>query len=630
MMDVFRRAAKSWLAKVLIGVLAMSFGVWGIADVFRGYHGGALATVGTQEIEGTEFTQSLTRTLQNINQQTGQSLSVEDARRMGIDRQVLNNLIQSAAVDDQVRKLKLGIADSLIAAETAANPAFKGADGNFDKQEFLRILERNGMNEQMYLASERRQRLRQAISDAVDGDFATPKAMVDALYRDRNEQRDARYFVVKTADSEVTAPTDTEIDAQYKADPKAYTAPEYRTVAVITVAPADIAKKQTVSDDELKAGYEKYKADYFTPEKRTILQLTFPSLDEAKAAKDRIAAGTDFLAVAKERGVPEADATFADKVKTDFFDPAVADAAFSLPVGAVSDPIKGSFAVTLLKIVKVAPESQQSLDQVKPTLTERLQLEKALDEVQSVYNAVEDARAANTKFEDIASRAGLPFQLVGPVDQNGRGKDGKDLTLPHAPELLKAAFGSDVGVENDAISIEDGYIWYEVREVVPSAVKPLADVKDQVVKDIMASKVRLLSLQKVKALAERARTGATLEDLAKENAATIQTATGLKRNETSADFDAAAVQALFAVPENGFAYALEGDGRGAKVIQSSAVLLPPFDATSEEAKTIGDQLKQAMGGDVLAAYLGALQTKAGVSINDELWRQISGTQTQQP
>jgi peptidyl-prolyl cis-trans isomerase D len=630
MMDVFRRAAKSWLAKVLIGMLALSFGVWGIADVFRGYHSGALVTVGTQEIAANEFTQALTRTLQNVNQQTGQSLSVEDARRLGVDRQVLANLIQSAAIDDQARKLKLGIPDSLIAAETAANPAFKGADGNFDKQEFLRILERDGMNEQMYLASERRQRLRQAIGDAVDGDFAAPKSMVDALYRDRNEQRDARYFVVKTADSEVTAPTDTEIDAQYKANPVSYTAPEYRSVAVLTVAPADIAKKQTVSDDELKAGYEKYKSDYFTPEKRTILQLTFPTMEEAKAAMDKIAAGTDFLALAKERGVTESDATFADKVKTDFFDPAVADAAFSLPVGAISDPIKGSFAVTLLKIVKVAPESQQSLDQVKPALTERLQREKALDEIDSIYKAVEDARGAATKFEDIASRAGLPFQLVGPVDQNGRGKDGKDLSLPHAAELLKAAFASDVGVDSDAISIEDGYIWYEVREVVPSAVKPLAEVKDQVVKDIMAAKVRTLSLQKVKALAERARTGATLEDLAKENAATIQASTGLKRNETSADFDAAAVQALFAVPENGFAYALEGDGRGAKVIQSSAVLLPPFDATSEEAKTIAGQLDQAMGGDVLASYLGALQTKAGVSINEELWRQISGTQTQQP
>lgn len=629
MMDVFRRAAKSWLAKALIGMLALSFGVWGIADVFRGYHSGALATVGSQEISGQEFSSTLNRTLQQIAQQQGQALTVEEARKLGIDQSVLNNLIQEAAVDDQVKKLHLGVPDQMIADETAANPQFRGADGKFNKEDFLRLLERNGMNEAMYLASERRQRLREAIGGAVNGDITPPKALVEAMYRSRNEQRDAKYFVVKTADSEVPAPADAEIKTQYDNNQANYTAPEYRSIAYFSVSPSDLAQRQTITDEELKAGYDKDKLDYFTPEKRTILQLTIANADDAKKAKDRIAAGEDFLAIAKERGVTEADATFADKTKADFIDPAVADAAFSLAEGAVSDPIKGAFGSVLVKVVKITPEKQETLDEVRQKLTDRLKLEKAGEEVTSVFNAVEDARAANAKFEDIASKAGLPFQLVGPVDQTGRGKDGKDVTLAHGPDLLKAAFSSDVGVENDALSLEDGYIWYEVREVVPSAVKPLADVKDQVVKDITATKVRELSLKKVKDLADRATKGATLDELAKENNATVQTATGLKRNETSAEFDAAAVQAVFSVPENGFAYALEGDGKGAKIIQSSAVLLPAFDAASEDAKSIGKMAEQNMSQDLLGTYLVALQSRAGVKMNNELWRQLSGEQPAQ-
>lgn len=629
MMDVFRRAAKSWLAKALIGMLALSFGVWGIADVFRGYHSGALATVGSQEISGQEFSSTLNRTLQQIAQQQGQALTVEEARKLGIDQSVLNNLIQEAAVDDQVKKLGLGVPDQMIADETAANPQFHGADGKFNKEDFLRLLERNGMNEAMYLASERRQRLREAIGGAVNGDITPPKALVEAMYRSRNEQRDAKYFVVKTADSEVAAPNDTEIKAQYDNNQANYTAPEYRSIAYFSVSPSDLAQRQTITDEELKAGYEKDKLDYFTPEKRTILQLTIANADDAKKAKDRIAAGEDFLAIAKERGVTEKDATFADKTKADFIDPAVADAAFSLAEGAVSDPIKGAFGSVLVKVVKITPEKQETLDEVRQKLTDRLKLEKAGEEVTSVFNAVEDARAANTKFEDIASKAGLPFQLAGPVDQNGRGKDGKDVTLTHGPDLLKAAFASDVGVENDALTLDDGYIWYEVREVVPSAVKPMAEVKDQVVKDITATKVRELSLKKVKDLADRATKGATLEDLAKENNANVQSATGLKRNETSAEFDAAAVQAVFSVPENGFAYALEGDGKGAKIIQSSAVLLPAFDAASEDAKSIAKMAEQNISQDLLGTYLAALQGRAGVKMNNELWRQLSGEQTVQ-
>jgi peptidyl-prolyl cis-trans isomerase D len=192
------------------------------------------------------------------------------------------------------------------------------------------------------------------------------------------------------------------------------------------------------------------------------------------------------------------------------------------------------------------------------------------------------------------------------VDANARGKDGKDMVIPNTEELLKAAFASDVGVENDAVSKDDGYIWYEVREVAPSTVRPLEEVKDQVVKDIVAAKVRDLSLEKAKKLAERAKAGAPLETLAAEVAATVQTASGLKRNETSADFDAEAVRAVFAIPENAFTVALEGDGKGAKVIQSQAVLLPPFDEKSEEAKQLAELAEQGLGADVLSSYLGAL------------------------
>ena len=200
--------------------------------------------------------------------------------------------------------------------------------------------------------------------------------------------------------------------------------------------------------------------------------------------------------------------------------------------------------------------------------------------------------------------------------------------MPHKAELLKAAFGSDVGVENDAISSDEGYVWYEVREVVPSAVKPLDKVKAEATAQVVASKLRAKSEDKAKALVERLTSGAVLEELAKEAGAEVKTAQGMKRNESDATFDPVAVAALFAVPENGFATALEADGKGAKIMQSQAVLLQAFDAASPEAKAIGDELKGQAGSEVLSGYLAALQNEVGVTINETLWRQISGAQTQ--
>lgn len=627
MMDTMRKAAKSWVAKLLIGALAVSFGVWGVADVFKVHSDNTLVSVGNQDVSGDQFNTAFRQYLQNIARQSGQSITPEQAHSLGIDKAVLDNLTQTAALDNEAGNLKLGVSDAFLAKDVMTNSAFQDASGKFSASRFKQLLEQNGLSETMFFHGERQRMLRQALTDTAIAELPVNQGLLEAQYRYNNEQRDARYFVVTTQDSEVPAPTDDEIKKEYDANPAAYTAPEYRSVALMKVEPADMASKITLTDDDLAQGYEKYKSEYSTPEKRTILQMTFPTVEDAQAAKAKLAAGTDFLALAKERGFSDQDVTFTDQTKADFIDPAVADAAFSLSEGAVSDPIKGKLSTVLLKAVKITPEHQAMLADVKPQLTERLKLDRAAEEIQSVYDAVEDARAAQTPFEQIAEKAGIPFQLIPATDTQGKDKDGKDIDMPHKQELLQAAFGSDVGVENDAISLDNGYVWYEVREVVPAALRPLDAVKDQAKAAVTAKKVQALSEEKAKKLVDRARAGVKLEDLAAESKAEIQTAQALRRKESDDTFGPAAVAALFAVPDNGFAYALEADGKGARVMQSAPVLLPAFDAASADGKKISDSLKPQLAENVLTSYLTALQNQAGVKINATLWRNISGQQT---
>jgi peptidyl-prolyl cis-trans isomerase D len=507
------------------------------------------------------------------------------------------------------------------------NPAFQDATGKFDGERFKQLLQQNSLNENGFFNEERQRLLRQALTATASGDMPVNLGLLEAQHRYQNEQRDARYFTVSAQESEIQAPSEEEIKKEYEANPAAYTAPEYRVVATMKVEPGDIASKVTLTEEDIAAGYEKYKADYFTPETRTILQMTFPTPEEAQAAKDKITAGTDFMALAKERGFSEQDVTFADKARTDFIDEAIAGAAFGLADGQVSEPVKGALATVLLKATKITPEKQASLEEVKAGLAERLRLERANEEIQSVYDAVEDARAAQTGFEDIAARAGIPFLLVPPVDAQGNGKDGAPVQTPHAGEVVQAAFTSDAGVENDAISLDNGYVWYEVREVIPSALKPFEEVKDQARAAVVAAKIRTLVEEKAAKLVERARSGAKLDELAAETQSAVQAAQGLRRGEGRDSFSPAAVAALFAVPDNGFAFALEPDGRSARVMQSQPVMLPPFVQASAEAKAISDRLKGQLGENMLNAYLAALEQEAGVSVNETLWRNISGQQT---
>ena len=195
---------------------------------------------------------------------------------------------------------------------------------------------------------------------------------------------------------------------------------------------------------------------------------------------------------------------------------------------------------------------------------------------------------------------------------------------------MKAAFASDVGVENDALTPHDSYFWYEVREVIPSALKPLDTVKAQVTSDVTARKIRELLTERATGLVKKLDDGATLEQLATEAKSEIKTAQGLRRNEASPEFDVPAVTALFSVPEKEFAWSLEGDGKTAKIMQSQPVLAEPFNSNSPQAKELAQSVKEAASKDLLTAYLTALQGQIGVSINNALWQQVSGSPNATP
>ncbi len=637
MMEAFRNGAKSWVAKLALGLLVLSFAIWGIKDVgsgmsdsfarWTGFGPQDLAKVDTVVISSEQFRQDLNNDLQRLAQQTGSTLSLEDARRLGLDQQVLDRMIGGAVVDSKADSLQLFISDKSIVDDVAANPAFQ-VNGKFDPARFRSLLQQNGLSEAGFMATEKESRRRRLLTDAASGGMPLPRTLMEAMMRYRNETRDGRYFSFTVSEADVALPTAAEIQKQYEANAPAYTAPEYRSIAILKVEPADVAAKLAISEEEITQGYEKLKSTYFTPEKRTILQLSFPDATKAEAAKKRLDAGEDFLKLATEFGAKETDVTFADRAKSDFLDPKIADAAFALAEGSVSAPVLGQLTIAILKAQKVTPEVQRPLAEVRDDLVKRLQLERAKDEIQSIFDAVEDARAEQTKFEDIAAKAGIPFTLVSAISASGIARDGTDVAMTAKNEVLKAAFESDVGVENDALALQDGYVWYDVREVIPSALRPLADVKDQVTRDLVANKLRDLAAQKAKALVAKAGTSTKLDTLATEAGATIKTVTAIKRNDVSEEFDGLAALALFAAPANSLTWSLEGDGKTARIIEISKVNTPAFAAASTDTQAVADEMKLSLGDDNLDSFMKAARATVSVEINDRLWQNIRGNTAQ--
>ncbi|MEI9805418.1 MAG: peptidyl-prolyl cis-trans isomerase [Pseudolabrys sp.] len=271
--------------------------------------------------------------------------------------------------------------------------------------------------------------------------------------------------------------------AKYFDDHKAsFRAPEYRTITLLSLTPASIAKPDAVSDDDAKKYFEANKASYGTPERRELHQIVFPSAEEAAAAADKLAKGVSFADLAKERGLNDTDTNVGMVAKTDIIDPAVADAAFALKSNEISAPIKGTFGTVLLQVGKIEPGSQKTYEDVAAQIKRETAEANAKAEVGTLRDKIEDERAAGSTLAETAKKLNLKSVTYEAVDRAGRDASGKPIAdLPKTPDVITPVFTSDVGVDTEALQIPGGgFLWYDVTQITRSRERNLDEVKDEV------------------------------------------------------------------------------------------------------------------------------------------------------
>ena len=269
---------------------------------------------------------------------------------------MLQQTIAEAALDEEARRLGLGQSDAETTRVIFSDPNFKGANGAFDPARFQAAIRQFGYSEQRYVADQRRVSLRRQIAGTISAGLEPPKVMIEALSRFQNEQRSIEYVKLEAAQAGTIDPPSPETLAGYFDEHKIqFRAPEYRKIAFVAITPEEIGKWSEVSDEDARKLFEQRRDKLGTPEKREVSQIVFPNMEEATAARNRIASGMSFDDLAKERGLKPADVDLGLVTKSEIIDPAIADAAFSLPSGEISQPVQGKFGVALVKIGKIEP-----------------------------------------------------------------------------------------------------------------------------------------------------------------------------------------------------------------------------------------------------------------------------------
>jgi peptidyl-prolyl cis-trans isomerase D len=625
-----RKASSNWLGKtimaIVMGVLIISFGVWGIADIFRGFGQSTLATIGHTEISINEFRQLYTERLQQIGRQFGRPLTMDQARAFGLDRQVLQQTIAEAALDEEARRLGLGQSDAETKRVIFSDPNFKGVNGNFDPQRFEATIRQFGFTEQRYLADQRKVSLRRQIAGTISAGLEPTKTTMEALSRFQNEQRSIEYVKLDAAQAGTIDPPSPEALAAYFDDHKAqFRAPEYRKIAFVVVTPEEIGKWSDVSDDDARKLFEQRRGSLGTPEKREVSQIVFPNAEQAAAARARIAGGLSFDDLAKERGLSASDVDLGMVAKSDILDPAVADTAFSLPPGEVSQPVSGKFGVALVKIGKIEAGVEPSYESVAAKLKLEIATERARNKVAELRDKFEDERGGGASVIEAAQKLGLAVITVDAVDRSGRLPGGQPApNIPAGLDVVSQAFNSDVGVDNDPISFKGGYVWYDVLGITPSRERTLDEVKQQVEArwhdDQVSNRLRAKATEMVQKLDQ----GGKLADEAAAAGLKVETASGFKRDASVPGVPAAALAAAFRTAKDGVGQTPGNGGSEWIVFRVTEITVPPVDFASDDIKKLKETLQRSLTDELVAQYVAKIETQIGTTINQAAFAQVTG------
>src|ERR1700730_3945166 len=630
MLRGIRKASANWLGRIVMGVvmsvLAASFAVWGINDIFRGFGRSTVAKIGSTEIPIEQYRQTYTDALQMLSRQSGHVITPGEAMERGVPRQVLSEMVAEAGLNERARQMRLGVADDEVSRRIVRNPAFQNQQGQFDRARFDDAMRNAGFNEKRFVAEQRNLTLRRQIIDSVSGNPRWPHPGLHPVNQFQNQQRSIAYMALGPAQAgDIAPPTEEQLSKYFDTRKILFRAPEFRKVATVVATPAELAKTAEVPEEDVKQIFDTYRNRYTTPERRHIAQMPFPSMAEAQAASDRIKGGLTFAALAAERGLKEQDLDLGTVPKSTLIDPAVADAAFSLKEGEVSAPVQGRFGVVIVTVSKIIPEEAKTFADVAPQIRNEIALARVKKVVQDIHDKIEDARAGGASLEEETQKLNLPVVPSDAIDRSGRDPAGKPVEkLPHGAEVVNAAFSTDVGVDNDPLDIDGGYIWYDVTGITPARERNLDEVKSQVEAHWRGDEIAARLNAKAAEILDKLKNGGTLEAMAAANGVKIETASNITRTKPPETISGRMLDAIFHTALEAYASA-EGDKPTPwTVFRGTEVKTPGFEANSPNGKALNDMVSRQVSDDVFGEYMAWLENDLGTSVNQAALQQALG------
>jgi len=620
MLSALRGFSGGWVAKILIGLLVLSFAVWGVTGSILSF-GNSVIQVGDTSVDQVQYRLAYEQQYQQFAQQLGRGVTREQADQFGLRETVLAQLVSGAVLDENTRRMGLGVSDSSLAQTISEDPNLRDLSGQFSRQRLQLLLRDAGITEDTYIENRKLVAMRQQIQMGTADSLDVPKVLADAMAQYRFETRVFDYVSVgPEVVEEEPVSTDADLKQFYEDNKSRFRAPEYRKVTLAVLQAADVAKPDEITDELIQRSYDARKDQLRSPERRRIQQLVLNSDDELNKAKEEFAAGKSFEEVVTGLGKSLSDIDLGLLRVDELPDENVAKAAFAAEANKPTEPIEGLFGSVIVNIAEIQEERTTPLEEIKDDIRQQLALTEAGNEVFSLYDVVEDERAAGSLIKEATEKAGLKPRVIEAIDSQGNDKDGNPITgIPNLAQFVSTIFDTEPDLEIDPLQIgRDGYLWLEVNEIIDERQKEY----DEVTEDVKSAWTNFEIDKQVKAIADkiadRVRNGedfnAVLADSLKEDslgqAVNFKSTTPLSRSVQNDELGRDALLVGFS-DKKGTVHTVPSAENTHLVMKISDVQFSDSALTEEQAAS----LNNAASADIVTQVVTDLQAREPVTVN---------------
>jgi peptidyl-prolyl cis-trans isomerase D len=637
MLDRMRRH-KGWL-KWSLALVVLTFVVFYIPD-FLSINTGAAPSQVIAEVQGTPitvgtFTRRYTTQMNAYRQAYGGQMNEQLLRQLGIDRQILQQLVDEEAMVADARRQGMTVNDVEVRERILNMPAFQEAGRFVGEQRYRQVLQFNNppFTTTEFEANLRRALLIEKLRTSVAGWITVTDAEVADEYRRRNEK--VKLDVVRvTPDAfrgQVTA-TDADLAARFDKNKESYRIGEKRRIKYALVDVDKVRASVTVPDADAEAFYKQNLAQYTTPAQARASHILFKTegKDEnavraqAEEVLKKARAGADFAELAKQYS--EDDSNKDRGGDLDFFGkgrmvPEFDAAAFAMKNGDISDLVKTSFGYHIIKMVDNQPEVVRPFDAVKAEIVDQLRWQRAQQDAEAQAKTLATAATTPADLERVARERGLDVQESGlflstdPID-----------ALGIQPELASAMFALKEGDVSAPQRVARGWVVATVSGRQDAYVPTLDEVRDRVRDDVVRDKAAELAKQRAAAIAADLKVAKDFAATAKKHNLEVKPTELLARGAAipdigmSEEVDAAA----FSLPVNGVSDPISTPSATAifRIVERQ-------DVTDAQIAAGRDELREEMTAQrrdrFFSAYMQKAKSGLNISINQDLLTQVLGT-----